>query len=312
MRDAFVREITRLAAEDPRIVLLSGDIGNRMFDTFKGRHPDRFYNCGVAEANMMGMAAGLATCGFRPVLYTIVPFLTTRCLEQIRVDVCYHRQPVMIVGVGGGLSYASLGATHHSCEDIGFLRLLPGMTVVCPGDSMEVTGAIKAALAHDGPVYVRLGKKGEPIVHKREPPFVLGRSIRMCEGQDVTILSAGNLLPLAHEIAGLLNERSVSARLESFHTIKPLDEVCLRAAFRCRVVATVEEHSRIGGLGAPLRNGLRIIRNRTAACYGSEPTTRSFTKPDRRSMRGLYGLTASKLAHAIAQAYCPGSQEVGR
>ena len=148
--------------------MLSGDIGNRMFNTFKDRHPDRFYNCGVAEANMMSMAAGMAMCGLRPVLYTIVPFLTTRCLEQIRVDACYHHQPLTIVGVGGGLCYASLGATHHSCEDIGFLRLLPGMSVICPGDPQEVSG-LRAAIAHNGPVYIRLGKKANPSFTSSRP-----------------------------------------------------------------------------------------------------------------------------------------------
>ena len=128
MRNAFADEITRLAERDPRIVLCPGDIGNRLFNTYKSKCPGRFYNCGVAEQNLIGVAAGLAMSGMRPVAYTIVPFLTTRVLEQIRVDVCYHHLPVVIVGVGGGLSYASLGATHHSCEDIAFLRMLPGMT----------------------------------------------------------------------------------------------------------------------------------------------------------------------------------------
>src|SRR2546430_5284860 len=164
MRNAFATEITSLASEDERLVLLSGDIGNKLFDGYKEKFPERFFNCGVAEANMMGMAAGMALSGMRPITYTITPFTTTRCFEQIRVDVCYHNVPVIIVGVGGGLSYASLGATHHSCEDIALLRMLPNMTVICPGDAIEVRGALRAALRHDGPVYIRLGKKGEPIV----------------------------------------------------------------------------------------------------------------------------------------------------
>ncbi|NBV34894.1 MAG: transketolase, partial [Proteobacteria bacterium] len=137
MRNSFAKVITALAHEDPSIVLLSGDIGNRLFDDFKAKCPERFYNCGVAEANMMSMAAGLASCGLRPVVYTITPFLTYRCMEQIRDDVCYHNQKVVIVGTGSGLSYASLGTTHHSCEEMGMLRLLPGMTVLAPADSFE-------------------------------------------------------------------------------------------------------------------------------------------------------------------------------
>ena len=138
MRNAFADELLTVAERDPRVVFLSGDIGNRLFDKFKAKYPDRFYNCGVAEQNMMGMAAGLAMCGLRPICYTITPFTTTRCLEQIRVDVCYHHVPVIIAGVGAGLCYAELGATHHACEDIAFLRMLPTMSVVCPGDPVEV------------------------------------------------------------------------------------------------------------------------------------------------------------------------------
>src|SRR5262245_1133273 len=133
MRDAFAKEITKLGTEDKRIVVLSGDIGNRLFDGSKAACPDRFFNCGVAEANMVSLAAGLALCGLRPVVYTITSFVTFRCYEQIRVDLCYHNVPVVLVGVGAGLGYASLGATHHSCEDIASLRVLPHMTVVCPG-----------------------------------------------------------------------------------------------------------------------------------------------------------------------------------
>lgn len=125
MRNTFADEITKLAVEDERIVLLSSDIGNTLFDNYKMVAANRFFNCGVAEANMIGMSAGMALCGLRPIAYAITPFITTRCLEQIRVDVCYQDMPVIMIGVGGGLSYAALGATHHSCEDIAFLRVIP-------------------------------------------------------------------------------------------------------------------------------------------------------------------------------------------
>lgn len=159
MRNAFAAEITEISATDDKIVLLSGDIGNRLFNSFKEKFSNRFYNCGVAEANMTSMAAGMAACGLKPVTYTITPFNTIRCLEQIRVDVCYHNLPVVIVGVGSGLSYANLGATHHSCEDIALLRVLPNMTVICPADAVEVRLALRAALNYGRPVYIRLGKK---------------------------------------------------------------------------------------------------------------------------------------------------------
>ena len=257
MRNAFADELTKLAANDPRVVMLSGDIGNRLFDTYKGEYPDRFFNCGVAEANMISMAAGMAMCGLRPIAYTITPFITTRCLEQIRVDVCYHHQPVIIIGVGAGLSYASLGATHHACEDIAFLRALPGMTVVCPGDAMEVRGALRAALAHDGPVYIRIGKKNEPVIHDDVPDMRLGTGITLRLGTDVCLLSTGNLLPTTFEAADLLVAEGISAQVVSFHTVKPLDELLLTTAFNdFPLVATIEEHSVIGGLGGAVAEWL--------------------------------------------------------
>ena len=257
MRDAFASELTALAAEDDRIVLLAGDIGNRLFDPYKSRFPQRFMNCGIAEANMISVAAGMALCGLRPITYTIAPFNTTRCLEQIRVDVCYHRVPVIIVGVGAGLSYASLGATHHACEDIAFMRTLPDMTVICPGDPVEVRHALRAAVRHPGPVYLRLGKKGEPVVHQREPNFQIGKGIVMREGSDVCLLSTGNILPRVLQAAEELNRKDLSARVVSFHTVKPLDEELLSHVFsKFSIVATVEEHSILGGLGGSVAEWL--------------------------------------------------------
>lgn len=257
MRDAFARELTALAARDDRLVLLSGDIGNRMFDDFKQRCPGRFFNCGVAEGNMMSVAAGMAMSGLRPVVYTITPFVTTRCLEQIRVDVCYHRVPVVIVGVGGGLAYASLGATHHSCEDIGFLRLLPEMSVVCPADAVETRGALRAALQQDHGVYIRLGKKGEPVVHLSDPHFQLGQAIVLSQGTAVTLISTGNMLPVAMQVAELLAQATISAGVVSMHTVKPLDTSLLSTAFATtKLVVTMEEHSMLGGLGGAVAEWL--------------------------------------------------------
>lgn len=174
MRNAFAEEMTKLAQQDARVVLLSGDIGNKLFDKFKQVDETRFYNCGVAEANMMGVAAGMALSGLRPVVYTITPFTTTRCFEQIRVDACYHKAPVIIVGTGSGLSYAELGPTHHSLEDMAILRTLPGMRVIAPCDTSELRCALHAALKEDGPVYIRIGKKGEPAIHQNLAAFKIG------------------------------------------------------------------------------------------------------------------------------------------
>ena len=206
---------------------------------------------------MTGMAAGLALSGLRPFTYTITPFATTRVIEQIRVDICYHDVPVVIVGTGSGLSYASLGPTHHSCEDVGILRCFPNLTVLCPADSAEVGPALGATLSLSGPAYMRLGKKGEPVVHDAPPTFEIGRGITLREGSDVCLFGMGTLVSVALEAATVLAERGVSCRVVSMHTVKPLDEALLADAFdRFRAVAVVEEHSVIGGLGSAVAEWL--------------------------------------------------------
>ena len=301
MRNAFAKQITELAQCDERVVLLSGDIGNRLFDDLKAKCPDRFFNCGVAEANMIGMAAGMAMSGLRPVCYTITPFITYRCLEQIRIDVCYHHVPVVIVGTGAGLSYASLGATHHSCEEMGMLRLLPGLAVIAPADAMEVRGALKAALNHPHPVYIRIGKKGEPVIHKTEPEFHIGKAIPVRDGKDVCLLCAGTMLSVGLETADLLTAQDVSAKVVSFHTIKPLDEAALASAFAAfKLVVTMEEHSVLGGLGGSVAEWLadhspakaRLLRCGTADEFLHETA-------EQEEAREHFGLTAAAMASRI-------------
>ncbi len=250
MRNAFAETLTNLAQEDERLVLLSGDIGNKLFDKFKQIDPNRFYNCGVAEANMMGVAAGLALSGLRPVIYTITPFTTTRCFEQIRVDVCYHRAPVIIVGTGSGLSYAELGPTHHSLEDMAILRTLPGICVLAPCDATELELMLRAALQQDNPVYIRIGKKGEPAIHTERPELRIGKALVVKGGADIALLSAGIIMPEVLKAAELLKAKGVSAEVVSFHSIKPLDTTYLeQAASRFKLMITIEEHGLIGGLG---------------------------------------------------------------
>lgn len=304
MRNAFAAAVTALAEADPRVVLLSADIGNRLFDAFKARFPDRFYNCGVAEANMTGMAAGMALCGLRPFTYTITPFATVRALEQIRVDVCYHRAPVTVVGTGSGLSYASLGATHHSCEDVALLRSLPNMTVLCPADAAEVRQAVAAVLTQDGPVYLRLGKKGEPAVHQHPPAFAIGKGIILREGTDVCLLGLGTMVAPALDAAAILLAHGVQARVVSMHTVKPLDDELLRDVFRrFPIVAVVEEHSPVGGLGSSIAEWL--------AAHGlPAPRLLGFNTPDaflceagsQEYFRRRLGLTAEAIARRILEA----------
>jgi transketolase len=300
MRNAFAKQITQLAQTDHRVVLLAGDIGNRLFDNLKAKCPDRFFNCGVAEANMIGMAAGMAMSGLRPFCYTITPFVTYRCIEQIRVDVCYHHVPVVIVGTGSGLSYASLGATHHSCEEMAMLRTLPGLAILAPADEMEVRGALKAAIAYPHPVYIRIGKKGEPVVHKTEPEFIIGKAIPLRDGTDVCLLGAGTMLPEVMAAAEKLQQAGISARVASFHTIKPLDEPLLAEAFaKFPLVATIEEHSLIGGLGGAVAEWL--------ADHGGKAKLLRFGTRDeflhetceQEEAREHFGLTAEAIAARI-------------
>lgn len=302
MRNAFADEMTKLGAEDPRVVLLSGDIGNKLFDKFKEKADERFFNCGVAEANMMGVAAGFAMSGMRPVVYTITPFTTTRCLEQIRVDACYHKAPVVIVGTGSGLSYAELGPTHHSCEDMAILRVLPEMTVLAPCDEVEVRLGLRAAIARGGPVYMRIGKKGEPIIHKTPPDFRIGKAITVRAGDDVCLISTGTIMSAVLGAADLLAGQGVSARVVSFHTVKPLDEELLEEVFqRYPVVAVAEEHSRLGGLGGSIAEWL-AARGRTRGRMLAFGTDDAFMHEigSQDYARQKFGLTAENIAGQVA------------
>jgi len=301
MRNAFASEITALAEENQRIVLLSGDIGNRLFDIFKQRFPDRFFNCGVAEANMTSMAAGMAMCNLFPVTYTIAPFNTTRCLEQIRVDICYHNLPVIIVGIGSGLSYAGLGGTHHSCEDIALLRAFPNINIVCPGDAVEVRLALQAAFRNNSPIYLRLGKKNEPIVHKKKPCFKIGKGIIVIKGTKICILSTGNTLPIAIEASSMLNEQGISTQVVSFHTVKPLDTELLTELFTTfQIIVTVEEHSRIGGLGGSVAEWLSDQTRISGKLYRFG-TSDSFihSSGNQNNARKMIGLTPANIFNKI-------------
>ena len=305
MRNAFADEMTRLAQSRSDVVMLSGDIGNKLFDKFKDAAADRFFNCGVAEANMMSVAGGMAMNGLRPVVYTITPFITTRCLEQIRNDVCYHDVPVVIVGVGSGLGYASLGPTHHSCEDLALLRVMPNMNVVAPADAWEVRALLNAALAQDRPTYMRIGKKGEPLVHASRPSLEIGRSFCLRSGKDVTLLCAGTLMPQALQTAKLLDAAGISTAVFSMHTIKPLDETLLNHLFQDRkLVVTIEEHSRIGGLGSAVAewradhidSGARLLR------FGTPDEFLHYSGEQQHALVSC-GLTAEAMSNQIREVW---------
>ena len=278
MRDAFNRELNRLAAVDENILLLTADIGFQVFDEFRGNYPDRFYNVGVAEANMIGMATGLALSGKIPFVYTIIPFLTMRAFEQIRTDVCIMNQPVKIIGVGGGVSYGTLGPTHHSLVDLAILRALPNMTVVTPCDPIESILATRASIDHNGPIYIRLGKNGEPNIHKNEYDFIIGKSVKLLPGNDAVIISCGFVTNIALDTARTLSKDGINIGVVNMHTLKPIDtSEIINIAEKTSLILTIEEHNIIGGLGSAVaevlsENGCGVIHKRIGIrdnfCYG--------------------------------------------
>lgn len=301
MRNAFADELTKLAALDEHIVLLSGDIGNKLFDQHKAAFPERFYNCGVAEANMASVAAGLAMCGLKPITYTITSFNTTRCLEQIRVDICYHNLPVIIVGVGAGLSYASLGATHHSCEDISFLRSIPNMTVTCPGDALELRAILRLAMKHPGPLYIRMGKKGDPVVYNEIPNITLGKGHTVLKGKDLCLISTGNMLHPTIQVAQQLKEAGFSAHVISMHTVKPLDSQLLQELYQnFETIVSIEEHSLIGGLSSAIAEWIadHQLSAKNFLRFGTKDEFPHLLG-DQEYIRDLFGLNVHTITHAI-------------
>lgn len=250
--------MVELAERDDRIFLLVGDVGFGVVEPFVARFGDRYLNVGVAEQNLAGVAAGLALSGMVPFTYSIGNFPTIRCLEQIRNDICYNGANVKIVSVGAGFAYGSLGATHHATEDLAIMRALPEMVVVAPADPAETVAATRAAAAHVGPVYMRIGRAGDPAVHP-EPPatFEFGRALTVREGGDAVIIATGGIVHTALAAAQRLEADGVTVRIVSMHTVKPLDQEAIRRAVDdVGVIITLEEHSIIGGLGGAVAEAL--------------------------------------------------------
>ena len=249
MRDAFLDKLTELAAADKDVVLLTADLGFGVFENFESKFPGQYFNVGVAEQNMTGLAAGLALEGKKVITYSIANFPTLRCLEQIRNDGCYHDLNITIVASGGGFSYGSLGMSHHATEDIAILRALPAMSVVAPGTAWEASEAIEALVKGDGVGYLRLDKT---VADENSTLlFFLGRSIRYREGSDVTLLSTGGILRDTIQAAELLQELGIDAGVVSMYSIKPIDkDVIITAANETGGIVTIEEHNIDGGLGS--------------------------------------------------------------
>ncbi len=253
MRDTLVKQITNLAEKNKKIVVLAGDIGYKLFDNFIKKYPNRFYNCGVAEANMTTVAAGLAIKGFIPITYTIATFNVYKTVEQIKIDICYPNLGVIVVGVGSGLSYADLGATHHALEDIGVLRSIPNLNIVTPADPLELESLVPQIIKKKQPTYLRIGKKGERNIYKTKPKIQFQKWNEIIKGKKICIIGSGNIIINAFEAIKELNKLKIYPSLISAHTIKPLDKLTLKKIFKnFKYIVTLEEHSKIGGLASSI------------------------------------------------------------
>ena len=252
MRDAFVRALMRLAADDRRLVLITGDLGFGVLKPFWETYPDQFVNAGIAEQAMTSMAAGLSMTGRTVITYSIGNFPTLRCLEQIRNDCAYHDANVKIVCVGGGFVYGSLGMSHHATEDIAVLRALPGVTVFAPGDPAEVEAVVPEMMKTPGTCYLRLGRGGEPTLHDAPVTgWKMPQALTLREGKDVAILSSGGILTQTVSAARMLADKGISAEVVSFPCVKPIDrEKIIELCTRFSHLVTVEEHTIVGGFGS--------------------------------------------------------------
>lgn len=249
MRNAFIEELTKLAANDSTVFLITGDLGFGVLTDFERDFPKQFLNAGVAEQNMTTLAAGLALEGRNVFTYSIGNFPTLRCLEQIRNDICYHDLPVTFVSVGGGFSYGALGMSHHATEDIAIMRALPNVVVLTPGSRWETRQLMPHVVAYKSPMYLRLERSGEEVPHG-DGPFEFGKARILRQGSDVTLMSAGGILTEVLAAAELLAGEGIEARVVSMHCIKPLDIGAVQsAAIETGGIVTIEEHSVIGGLG---------------------------------------------------------------
>ena len=279
MRKAFMEALVQCAREDAKLWLLTGDLGYGVLDAFAAAFPQRFVNVGVAEQNMIGVAAGLALSGKNVFVYSIANFPTFRCLEQIRNDVCFHRANVKIVAVGGGYVYGTHGYTHHAVEDLAIMRALPEMVVAAPGDPAEAAIITRTLAARPGPAFLRLGKAGDVRVHGDLAAFPLGQALTVRRGDDATIICTGGMLKTAVDAAEGLATQGLGVGVISMPYLKPLDgDAILAAARHSRAIVTAEEHSITGGLGSAVAEVL--AESLAAGTLGVMPKFRRFGVAD--------------------------------
>ena len=298
MRRAFVEALTQAAARDPRVVFLTGDLGYGVFDDFIARFGPRYVNVGVAEAQLVNAAAGLAREGFRPVAYSIASFMTGRPFEQIRFSIAYPGLPVVLVGAGGGFCYGPSGVSHHAPDDFALMGLVPGMAVVAPGDPGEVRALLPQLLERSGPAYIRIGKFGEPA-YEAAAPVQFGRARLLRAGERVAVLTTGETAPLALDALAELARDGLAPAVVQFHTIRPLDVAALdQLAAQVRAFVVVEEAAPEGALFSGVQtwrqasgSGVRLLR------LGPGPDF-VLGNPRREDLRSAAGFDAQAIAAA--------------
>lgn len=299
MRNTFIDAL--IAASDSRddLYFLSGDAGLGVFDDFRVRRPERFLNMGVAEQNMASFAAGLAMSGFKVVLYNIVPFLFYRCYEQVRNDICYQRLPVVLAGIGSGVTYAPMGMTHYSVEDLGIARTLPNLVTISPTDPVEARLAAEFALSADVPVYVRLPKRGEPALHASEA-FDIREPMVLRDGDEIAVVFHGSIGEEAVEAADRLAVRGIRPRLVSVPMVQPLSAAALFERLRgVAHVVSVEEHYAGCGLSSVVAGLCGERRPEWRLTTLALPDRFLHDVRDRRGMRSRFGIDADGIEATV-------------
>ena len=254
-RATFGIAALEIAKENDKLMVLTCDVSTSAgLDRYRKTYPEKYLDLGIAEQNMIGVAAGLSSEGYKVVTTTFAPFQTIRCCEQIKVNVGYMKQKLCMVGIASGLALGTLGFTHCCIEDVGILRTIPGLTIISPADSLETVKALQSAIQSNLSVYIRLtGSSNNPIIYKKDYKFEIGKSIRLKDGKDITIFCAGAIVSNCLEAAKKLEKKNISAQVINMHTIKPLDDTSVIDACKfSKLIISVEEHNVIGGLGSAI------------------------------------------------------------
>lgn len=301
-RDAYGKTLVALGAKNENVVVLDADLSkSTKTHGFKVEYPERFFNMGIAEANMMGVAAGLAAAGKVPFASTFAVFAAGRAFEIIRNSICYPKLNVKICATHAGITVGEDGASHQAIEDLAIMRALPNMTVLCPADGISAAKLVEAAAEFNGPVYVRLGRSGIPVLYKEDQKFEIGKGIELAEGNDVTIVATGIMVGEALAARETLAQEGISARVIDIHTIKPMDqEILIKAATETKAIVTAEEHNIVGGLGSAVAEVVAEKAPVKVLRVGVEDTFGESGKP--AELLEKYELTAAKIVKKVKEA----------